>query len=52
MHRGAGMDRMDGRAVERQADQFAGAFLFPRDSVVEELPRPVALRPLIPLKQR
>jgi Zn-dependent peptidase ImmA (M78 family) len=52
MHRGAGMDGMDGRAVERQADQFAGAFLFPRDSALEELPRPVTLRQLIPLKQR
>jgi len=52
LHRGPGMGDLNGREIERAADHFAGAFLFPRDAALEEMPRTVTLRQLVPLKQR
>jgi Zn-dependent peptidase ImmA (M78 family)/transcriptional regulator with XRE-family HTH domain len=52
LHRGPGMAGLDGRQVEKDADRFASAFLLPRDQALEELPRPLTLGQLLPLKQR
>jgi Zn-dependent peptidase ImmA (M78 family) len=52
LHRNAVDDPVLGIDVERDANRFAGAFLFPRDAAVEELPRPVTLSRLAPLKLR
>lgn len=40
----------DLEAIEREADEFAGAFLFPREDAVNEMPSPVTLSRLAPLK--
>lgn len=40
----------DLEAIEKQADQFAGAFLFPHEDAVNEFPDPVTLGRLAPLK--
>lgn len=52
LHRSATDDPTLGIDVERDANRFAGAFLFPRDAVLEEMPRPVTLSRLAPLKLR
>lgn len=52
LHRSASYDPGGGLDVEQDADRFAGAFLFPRDAALEELPRPLTLARLAPLKLR
>jgi Zn-dependent peptidase ImmA (M78 family)/DNA-binding XRE family transcriptional regulator len=41
-----------GRDVEREADQFASAFLIPRDDLKAHLPRVTSLAPIIKAKER
>lgn len=52
MHRAAADDGGRGVDIEREADRFAAAFLLPRPAALEELPRPVTLSQLGPLKSR
>lgn len=52
LHRGPGMADMTSKEVERDANRFASAVMMPRDRALEEFPRPVTLRQLLPLKQR
>lgn len=40
------------RDLERQADEFAGEFLLPADALHNELPSPVTIEGLFPLKRR
>lgn len=39
-------------AIEKEADEFAGAFLFPREDATAEMPSPVTLSRLAPLKMK
>lgn len=52
MHRTAGTDTDGGKLIEREADRFASAFLFPREDALLELPSPLTLSQLGPLKLR
>lgn len=40
------------KEAKRDANRFASAVVIPRDRALEEFPRPVTLRQLLPLKQR
>lgn len=40
------------RELDREADQFAGEFLLPEAAMRAELPRPLTLTSLVPLKRR
>lgn len=52
MHR-ASADLPDlGADIEAEADRFAGAFLFPHDAALEEIPSGFTLHQLLPLKLR
>lgn len=52
MHRAAGSDGVGGKHIEGEADRFASAFLFPREDALNELPSPLTLSQLGPLKVR
>lgn len=52
MHRTTGTDTDGGKSIEQEADRFASAFLFPREDALLELPSPLTLSQLGPLKLR